>query len=60
VDELTYDVVFAIIRESVSLFVLLVFLFFSYKILKQIIEGGLDKFDELIGVLEDIREKMLK
>ena len=59
-DELTYDVVFAIIRESVSLFVLLVFLFFSYKILKQIIEGGLDKFDELIGVLEDIREKMLK
>jgi len=60
VDELTYDVVFAIIRESVSLFVLLVFLLFSYKILKQIIEGGLDKFDELIGVLEDIREKMLK
>jgi len=59
-DELTYDVVFAIIRESVSLFVLLVFLFFSYKILKQIIEGGLDKFDELIGVLEDIREKMVK
>lgn len=59
-DELTYDVVFAIIRESVSLFVLLVFLLFSYKILKQIIEGGLDKFDELIGVLEDIREKMLK
>lgn len=59
-DELTYDVVFAIIRESVSLFILLCFLFFSYKVVKQIIEGGLDRFDELIGVLEDIREKMVK
>jgi hypothetical protein len=59
-DQITYDVVFAVIRESVSLFVLLVFLFFSYKILKQIIEGGLDKFDELIQVMKDIRDRMSK
>jgi hypothetical protein len=59
-DQITYDVVFAVIRESVSLFVLLVFLFFSYKILKQIIEGGLDKSDELIQVIKDIRDRMSK
>lgn len=57
-DELTYEVVFAIIRESVSLFVLLVFLFFSYKILARVIEGGMSKFDELIQVVEDICRKL--
>ena len=57
-DELTYDVLFAIIRESVSLFVLLVFLFFSYKLIARVIEGGMTKFDELIQAVEDICNKL--
>jgi len=57
-DQLTYDVIFAIIRESVSLFVLLVFLFFSYKILRQVINGGLDKFDDLIEAVNKLSDKL--
>ena len=57
-DELTYDVVFAIIRESVSLFVLLVFLFFAYRVVMRMIEEGGDKFNELVEAIRQISNKL--
>jgi len=58
VDELTYDVLFAIIRESVSLFILLMFLFFSYRVVMRMIEEGGDKFNELVEAIRQISNKL--
>lgn len=57
-DELTYDVLFAIIRESVSLFILLMFLFFSYRVVMRMIEEGGDKFNELVEAIRQISNKL--
>lgn len=52
--DLQTDVLLTVVRESVSLFILLVFLFFSYRLLDRVINIIEKHFGNIVEGLEDI------
>lgn len=56
-EQLPTELTIAIIRESVSLFVLLVFIFLSYKLLSKFGTEAVNLMSEIISVLNRIADK---
>lgn len=58
--ELPVDIMLGIMRESVSLFVLLVFLFFSYNLINKLFALFAKYADNFLEVFEDIADSIRK
>jgi hypothetical protein len=56
--ELGTDILLTVVRESVSLFILLVFLFFSYRILDRFMSIFEKDFGQIAKSLERIADNM--
>ncbi len=56
--EFQTDVLLTVVRESVSLFILLVFVFFSYRLLDRLMSILEKHFGDIVNCLEDISKAL--
>lgn len=52
--DISTDILLTVVRESVSLFILLVFLFFSYRLLDRLMSILEKHFGDIVDCLEEI------